>query len=183
VFQRAACSPTGTAVNEITYNAGTTVSNNGAVLSQVTMNSQAVNVGVLFGGFSFAYILDDEEDGISDRAAFLHDVITWLGGSVGAPTPVASGRANRLAQNYPNPFNPQTSIAFSIAQRGPVTLTVYNVAGERVRTVVSEELAAGAHTKTWDGRNDAGVPVSSGVYFYKLVSSNFSQKKKMVLLK
>ena len=101
-------------------------------------------------------------------------------GSVGVETPSGS---NQLAQNYPNPFNPQTTIAFSVNDRGLVTLRVYDVAGGLVRTLAHEEFTAGAHTKVWDGRNDAGSPVSSGVYFYKLVANDFTQTKKMVLLK
>jgi flagellar hook assembly protein FlgD len=90
---------------------------------------------------------------------------------------------NSLAQNYPNPFNPQTTIAFTIKDRGAVTLKVYNVNGELVRTLASDSRAAGTYSLTWDGHNDAGQSVSSGVYFYKLVTNNFSQTKKMVLLK
>ncbi|HEX5132045.1 MAG TPA: T9SS type A sorting domain-containing protein [Candidatus Krumholzibacteria bacterium] len=174
--------PTGTAVNEITYGAGTTASTNGAVVSQTT-NNGSTNVGVLFGGFSFIYIRDNDSNGVMDRADFMYDAITWLGNVVDAPTPVASTKVNSLDQNYPNPFNPQTTIAFSVKERGYVSLKVYNVAGELVRTLADETFNAGPSTKVWDGRNDAGQPVSSGVYFYKLVSNNFSQTKKMVLLK
>jgi len=91
--------------------------------------------------------------------------------------------SNSLWQNYPNPFNPQTTITFSVKERGLVSLKIYNVAGQLVRTLAREELAAGAHTKVWDGRDDAGQRVSSGVYYYKLVANNFSQTKKMVVLK
>jgi hypothetical protein len=174
--------PTGTAVNEITYGTGTASSNNGALLSQTT-NNGSTDVGVLFGGFSFVYIHDDDSNGILDRADFLHDVITWLGNVVDAPTPVASSAVNRLDQNYPNPFNPQTTIAFSLRQRGVVSLRIYDVAGERVRTLADETFDAGPHTRVWDGRNDAGQAVSSGVYFYKLVTADFAQTRKMVLLK
>ncbi|HEX5131331.1 MAG TPA: FlgD immunoglobulin-like domain containing protein [Candidatus Krumholzibacteria bacterium] len=174
--------PTGTAVNDITYGAGTAASTNGAVLSQATNNGSA-NVGVLFGGFSFAYIRDDDNNGVMDRADFLYDAISWLGNVVAAPTPVPSTAVNRLDQNYPNPFNPQTSIAFSLKERGLVSLNIYNVAGERVRTLADTEFGTGPHTKVWDGRNDAGQPVSSGVYFYQLVTSRFTQTRKMVLLK
>ena len=81
------------------------------------------------------------------------------------------------------PLSSSSRIAFTIKDRGAVTLKVYNVNGELVRTLINESRTAGAYTKVWDGRNDAGASVSSGVYFYKLVTSNFSQTKKMVLLK
>ena len=100
------------------------------------------------------------------------------------PTGVKTAFANSLSQNYPNPFNPQTSITFTVKERSPVTVKVYNVAGQLVRTLVNDERAPGtAHTITWDGRNDAGMQVASGVYFYRLVAKNFTQTKKMVLLK
>ncbi len=170
--------PQGTTVNQMTYGAGTTTSTNGAVVSNIVGSSR-----VVFGGFSFIYIRDNDNNGRMDRADFMYDVITFLQNTPSAPTPVASGKVNSLQQNYPNPFNPQTTIAFSIKDRGLVTLKVYNVAGELVRTIADEQFTAGSHTKVWDGRNDAGQPVSSGVYFYKLVSNNFTQTKKMVLLK
>jgi hypothetical protein len=174
--------PQGTTKNEMTYGAGTTTSSNGAVISR-TFNNGSANVGILFGGFSFIYIRDNDANGRLDRADFMHDVLIWLGNPVGAPTPVGTAKVNSLDQNYPNPFNPQTTIAFSVRERGLVTLKVYDVSGELVRTLADESFTEGAHTKVWDGRNDAGQPVSSGVYFYKLVSNNFTQTKKMVLLK
>jgi hypothetical protein len=170
--------PQGSVTNEVTYGAGTATSTNGALLTNIVGNAR-----IAFGGFSFIYIRDDDTNGLADRSEFLLDLMCWFGGgcfSVGVPTPTA---ANNLSQNYPNPFNPQTTIAFSVKQRGLVTLRVYNVAGELVRTLASEEYTAGAHTKVWDGRNDAGSPVSSGVYFYKLVANDFTQTRKMVLLK
>jgi hypothetical protein len=174
--------PQGTTKNEMTYGAGTATSSNGAVISR-TFNNGSVNVGILFGGFSFIYIRDNDANGRMDRADFMHDVLTWLNNTVAAPTPVGTAKVNSLDQNYPNPFNPQTTIAFSVRERGLVTLKVYDVSGELVRTLADESFTEGAHTKVWDGRNDAGQPVSSGVYFYKLVSNNFTQTKKMVLLK
>jgi len=168
--------PTGTSTMEMSY--GPLGATNGAVLSHAVGNAR-----VILSGFSFAYIRDDELDGISDRAQHLHDIIVWLGNILGQPTGAGPALQNDLSQNYPNPFNPQTTIAFSIKDRGAVSVKVYNVAGELVRTLANEDRAAGSYTLTWDGRNDAGQPVSSGVYFYKLVANNFSQTKKMVLLK
>jgi FlgD Ig-like domain len=87
------------------------------------------------------------------------------------------------AQNYPNPFNPSTTIEFTVRERSKVSLKIYNVAGQLVRTLVDGDRAPGAvHKVAWDGRNDAGTTVSSGVYFYKLVTSDFTQTRKMVLL-
>jgi hypothetical protein len=89
-----------------------------------------------------------------------------------------------LRQCYPNPFNPMTTIAFSIREQAHVSLKVYNAAGHHVGTLLDEVREPGMHTDVkWDGRNAQGAPVSSGVYFYQLVTGDFSQTKKMVLIK
>ncbi|MBU0983807.1 MAG: T9SS type A sorting domain-containing protein [candidate division Zixibacteria bacterium] len=84
-----------------------------------------------------------------------------------------------LNQNYPNPFNPTTEISFSLPEASTVRLEVYNVAGQRVATLVSsEKYSAGNHTVTWDANGTA-----SGVYFYRLEAGNFTDSRKMILLK
>jgi len=88
-----------------------------------------------------------------------------------------------LVQNFPNPFNPTTTIAFSLAGRSHVVLAIYDVRGALVRTLVNETRTAGDYRIEWDGRNNAGSSVSSGVYFYRLVAGTFQSTKKMVLLK
>ncbi|MBD3223762.1 MAG: T9SS type A sorting domain-containing protein [Caldithrix sp.] len=91
----------------------------------------------------------------------------------------------RLYANFPNPFNPSTTIRFSLAENGPVTLKIYNSLGQVVRTVYdAKPLKAGtAHQVVWDGVNEQGVPVSSGLYFYQLKSKNQRAVKRMLLLK
>jgi hypothetical protein len=91
-----------------------------------------------------------------------------------------------LRQNYPNPFNPTTSITYFVPEAGPkqqVSLVVYDVTGSRVRTLVSGEHDAGRFNVEWDGRDNRGNQVSSGVYFYRLHTTGFSASKKMLLLK
>jgi hypothetical protein len=90
---------------------------------------------------------------------------------------------NRLIQNYPNPFNPTTTIAFSIAKDSDVKLVVYDVAGARVRTLADGHRVANNYRLAWDGKNDAGESVASGVYFYRLTAGSFTTTKKMVLLR
>lgn len=88
-----------------------------------------------------------------------------------------------LAQNYPNPFNPNTVIPFDVPAHSHVTLSVYNVLGQKVVDLVDRELDAGFHQVDWDGRSSGGTQVSSGIYFYKLEADSFVQTKKMMLLK
>ena len=83
-----------------------------------------------------------------------------------------------LGQNYPNPFNPSTSIEFTLGNAGPAKLSIYNALGHEVATLVNDKLAAGKHSFTW---NAQGAP--SGVYFYKLEAANYSQTRKLVLMK
>lgn len=90
---------------------------------------------------------------------------------------------NALVQNFPNPFNPTTTIAFSLARRSHVVLAIYDVRGALVRTLINEPRATGNYRVEWDGRNNAGASVSSGVYFYRLNAGGFRSTKKMVLLK
>ncbi len=88
-----------------------------------------------------------------------------------------------LDQNYPNPFNPETRISFTLKDAGEVALTVYNVRGEIVRSLVSGRLNAGAHMKVWDGKDNSGMTVPSGMYIYTLRINNFEQKRSMMFLK
>lgn len=90
---------------------------------------------------------------------------------------------NRLEQNFPNPFNPTTTLAYSLKDASNVNLTIYDVAGRQVRELVNERRERGAYRVVWDGRNDTGTTVSSGVYFYKLVAGSFTDTKKMTILK
>lgn len=89
----------------------------------------------------------------------------------------------QLGQNYPNPFNPTTNIQYSLKSDGHVELNIYNVLGQNVRNLVSEAKPAGTYTVQWDGRDASGTQVASGVYFYKIKSGDFSEIKKMVLMK
>ena len=89
----------------------------------------------------------------------------------------------KLNDCYPNPFNPQTLISFDMPAPGKARLEVYSLAGKRVITLVDGEVGAGRHQEIWYGRDGAGRPVPSGVYFYRLQAEGFSDSKRMVLLK
>jgi hypothetical protein len=88
-----------------------------------------------------------------------------------------------LAQNYPNPFNPSTSIDFSLPVASRATVDVYNVVGEKVTTLLDRFLPAGRYSVSWDGANANGKPASSGMYFYRLKAGEFTDTKKMMLVK
>jgi len=88
-----------------------------------------------------------------------------------------------LSQNYPNPFNPETHIQFAIPKAEQVRITVYDLQGKLVRTMVNERKAAGTYSVVWNGRDENGVKVTSGVYFYRIDAGEFSMTKKMVLMK
>ena len=89
-----------------------------------------------------------------------------------------------LANNYPNPFNPATTIKYALPQAADVALTVYNVLGQPVRTLVAEHQNAGRYAVEWDATNDSGHSLSSGMYFYRMAAGGeFLETKKMLLLK
>ena len=88
-----------------------------------------------------------------------------------------------LNQNYPNPFNPETKITFQFPQASQVTLRIFNILGKEIKTLVNEQYQAGKHTVNWDGKDNLGNVVSSGIYFYQLRAGNFTQAKKMILLR
>ena len=88
-----------------------------------------------------------------------------------------------LAQNYPNPFNPGTVIPFQINLGDRVELVVYDLAGQKIRTLVNGQLAAGSYTADWDGRDQSGVVVASGVYLYQLHAGTHRETRKLTLLR
>jgi len=88
-----------------------------------------------------------------------------------------------LYQNYPNPFNPSTIINYSLPRRSNVKIEIYNILGQTVRQLTDENRTAGNHSVTWDGLDNNGQSVSTGVYFYRITADNFTETKKMLLLK
>ena len=89
-----------------------------------------------------------------------------------------------LAQNYPNPFNPETKIGFNLPESESVTLIIYNAIGQKVRTLlVAESYHAGHHEVIFDSRNDQGILLASGVYFYQFKAGSFTEHRKMLLLR
>jgi len=87
-----------------------------------------------------------------------------------------------LSQNCPNPFNPHTEIRFQLPEEAHITFSIFNLMGQKVRTLLDEQMATGYHSFTWDGRDDIGNAVTSGVYLYVFQAGKFCEVKKMVLI-
>ena len=88
-----------------------------------------------------------------------------------------------LSQNYPNPFNPITNLDYELPKRSKVQILIYNVLGQQVKILLDEEQNYGSHSIFWDGLDQLGNEVSTGVYFARMITSSFTQTKKMLLLK
>ncbi len=88
-----------------------------------------------------------------------------------------------LQGNYPNPFNPQTAIKYAVKQDGNVSLKIFNLKGQLVKTLVNDDVKAGFHSIVWDGKNNFGTDVATGIYLYRLETKTYNQTKKMMLMK
>lgn len=145
--------------------------------------------------------LDSDGDGFSNGVELQNPTGHWSGGPSGDPSKVTNpgdpaSKPNTtfindillpqkyiLYNNYPNPFNPSTTISFEIPQEEYVLLKIYNSIGELVRTLVQEYKSPGKHNKTWDGKDEFGKSVISGIYFYYLKAGHFEKSNRMVLIK
>jgi len=121
----------------------------------------------------------------NDEFIFFVDDFTFhsVGGSVGNEDGIAPAIATELKGNYPNPFNPETTISYSVKENTPVSVEIYNVKGQKVKTLVNEAKAAGNYSVVWNGVDDNNRPVSSGVYFFKMSAGKYSSTKKMIMMK
>jgi hypothetical protein len=129
---------------------------------------------------AFALLAADNVQALYERSARAAELY-------GAPTSVDNDpnslpNSLELQQNYPNPFNPSTTISFNVPTSGDVTLEVYNTLGQRVKVLVNGLMPTGEHRVEWNGTNDAGGQVASGVYFYRLSAGDRSETRKMILL-
>jgi len=88
-----------------------------------------------------------------------------------------------MLSNYPNPFNPTTTIKYSLEENSKVDLCIFNIKGQKVKQLLSDQRSAGQHSVVWNGTDNNNKPVSSGIYFYKLKTNNYEKVKKMILLK
>ena len=140
----------------------------------------------LIQGASPYQFTDLTVDRLSNYYYWLEDIsvqgIKTLHGPISANLASALPYVYELEQNYPNPFNPSTHIKFSIPRPAHVELVIYNVLGQRVRTLVNRNLSAGFHNVMWDGKNDLGAKVATGLYLLKMKSKDFVQTRKMMIV-
>jgi hypothetical protein len=136
---------------------------------------------VVFLSFPFEDV-KTAEAAPNNQKTLIGRILNWFN----LPSGIENGEVHRLAlhPNYPNPFNPVTRLAFSVPEgAGTVSLTVHNVNGQVVRTLVDSELPAGPALAVWDGTDDSGQNLASGVYFARLASGADRAFRKMTLLK
>jgi len=121
---------------------------------------------------------------VTEEGWYFDDInLTFTGGSSGVGDDLVGPQTFALGQNVPNPFNPVTVIRYQLPHEADVRIDVFNVAGRLVRTIVDERQEAGYKEAAWDGTNDAGEKVASGVYMYRMEAGKYASKKMMVLLK
>ena len=142
--------------------------------------------GITFDTMTFSYGSEYLFVDINDNQIFP----IWTGEVVfGNPTditPIATTilpESFQLSQNYPNPFNPVTNITFDIPVKSMVFIKIYNILGKEITTLVENKLSAGKYIVTWDGTASDGRKVSSGIYLYRIDAGNFTETRKMILLK
>jgi hypothetical protein len=149
---------------------------------------------LVFFGFGFeglnALLAEFQGQPLDPPHFVMQSVLDWLQGHTDVPDfeeeSVSIPKSIQLHQNYPNPFNPDTRIQFTVnSGRFPLrtTLRIYNIRGQLVRTLLDEERTGGDYAVLWDGRDESGKAVSSGIYFCRLSTGSSSEVKKMVLLK
>jgi hypothetical protein len=138
-------------------------------------------LGIYFSGYSSEPAM--RYFGIAGDAITGQDFVLSPGTAVASQDRFLQPRRINLAQNFPNPFNPSTTIRFELPAASVVNITIFNSSGQKIKTLVNRYYSAGQHQIQWDGRNDAGEKVASGVYFYQLNSNHDNQVMKMIFAK
>jgi len=151
-----------------------------------TGSYQKINEQIISARVDGAYSYVDRDAKGGERYYYMVADIDDAGhanehGPVMAEVPLP--KSFELSQNYPNPFNPTTTLRYQLPKMAQVRLQIFNTNGQLIRTLVDEQVQAGYHTVVWDGRNEGGLPVVSGIYYYRIVTEGFAMTKKMALLK
>ncbi|MCK4754050.1 MAG: T9SS type A sorting domain-containing protein, partial [Calditrichia bacterium] len=149
-------------------------------IADSTPSSSYTDTTVFLGGRYYYYVttvFNQWESNPSDTVDALVDAIISVVKDDKLPS------TYQLKQNFPNPFNPRTEIGYDLPERSDVTLEVYNMLGQKIKTLVNEPQSEGYYQIIWDGRTDTGNLVGSGVYFYRIQANNFSKVRKMILVR
>jgi hypothetical protein len=107
----------------------------------------------------------------------------WVGSGTSETDISITPAITKLNSNYPNPFNPETTISFSVSNDGPVNIDIYNIKGQKVKSLVNDNFKSGNYQIVWKGQDDNGRQVGSGMYFYKMKSGKYTATRKMILMK
>jgi len=157
---------------------------------QFKINSEAVEETVIIdstrylGAQSLVFSPTDDNGGDTFTPFFTAgEVIITTGTAVEDENMTLLPKEFALKQNYPNPFNPVTRIIFDLPETADVRLDIFNILGQKVRTLINRRLTAGTHSATFDGRSDNNQKLASGVYLYRLSAGEYSQSRKMTLMK
>jgi hypothetical protein len=157
---------------EINYYAAAT-DPDGRKVCQGTYGSGGSDRGIVYVGKSIK---------VGNYRNLYFDNLTWVDAEQEAAEEEVLGGFS-LSDNYPNPFNPDTRIDYLVPRRCHVKLEIFNVLGQRIATLVDQPQERGTYQLTWNGRDERGDEVASGVYFYKLEAEDFTQSKKMILMR
>jgi hypothetical protein len=134
-------------------------------------NSQNISIGIqCVSNDAFIFFVDD---------VLIQGYNCYVGND-DQTVPVAT---TELLGNYPNPFNPETLISYNVKTDSPVTIEIYNLKGQKVKSLVEGKAKAGSHSVSWNGTDDNGKKVTSGVYFYRMSSGKYTSSRKMILMK
>jgi hypothetical protein len=158
---------------------------------QISVANAVINGSTVSGGgdvvrLTFKVLREFEEDArfeIADGIVFDPKQLSNQAVVAGVLNIQSTPTEFALLQNFPNPFNPETTIQYNLSESADVSLHIYNVVGQVVRTLVAERQPAGRYRVQWSGSDDRGVPVSSGIYFYQISAGKFQDVRKLMLLK
>ncbi len=156
---------------------------NGTTSGGIVYHQDANNNRIVYSSIDFRYVRSNSP---LSGEQILSTIMTWFDAPTGIVNQPGAGLLSeyRLMQNYPNPFNPSTTIRFYIPQSGEdVRLDIFNALGQRIKSFDPAKFNMGWNSIEWDGTNQAGTNVASGIYYLVLKSSNFRQLRKMILLK
>jgi fibronectin-binding autotransporter adhesin len=177
VYKRKLTSPPVFAGNtgELTFSA---TSSNTAIATAEIKDGDSLIVTLKTSGSVTVTVTAQDVDAGRISTSFTTNVVSAIVEEGITPTEFA------LEQNFPNPFNPSTTIRFALPQEAPVSLVIYNMLGVPVRTLINgERLTAAFHQYVWDGKDESGITVPSGVYLYRIAAGSFTASKRMTLVK